>query len=118
MGKTREEGLEHDRPRGPALAGRRSSPRLSRRTRCGNEPGQVLRIQSTQMRTTGRSAEKLAGEAPVKMLFPLIACIFLTVFMVLFGPIVFQFFFGELAGSPPPILLSITKGLQEGRELV
>ena len=29
-------------------------------------------------------------EAPVKMLFPLITCIFPTVFMVLFGPIIYQ----------------------------
>ena len=43
-------------------------------------------------------AEKLANEAPVKMLFPLIACIFPTVFMVLFAPIIFAFMFGNAAG--------------------
>jgi tight adherence protein C len=48
-----------------------------------------MRIDRTQR------AEKLANEAPVKMLFPLIACIFPTVFMVLFGPIVFAFMFGN-----------------------
>ncbi|HEY0881917.1 MAG TPA: type II secretion system F family protein, partial [Archangium sp.] len=57
--------------------------------------GKVLRIQSTQLRIERtQRAEKLANEAPVKMLFPLIACIFPTVFMVLFGPIVFAFMYG------------------------
>jgi tight adherence protein C len=59
--------------------------------RMGTSLGKVLRIQATQLRIerTNR-AEKLANEAPVKMLFPLIACIFPTVFMVLFGPIIYQ----------------------------
>jgi tight adherence protein C len=63
----------------------------------GTSLGKVLRIQSTQMRIDRtQRAEKLAGEAPVKMLFPLIACIFPTVFMVLFGPIVFKMLFGQM----------------------
>jgi tight adherence protein C len=52
--------------------------------------GKVLRIQATQLRVdrTNR-AEKLAGEAPVKMLFPLIFFILPTILMVLWGPVVF-----------------------------
>ena len=61
--------------------------------------GFILRIQADQMRQRRfERAEKLANEAPVKMLFPLIACIFPTVFIVLFGPIVFQFVFGNVGG--------------------
>jgi tight adherence protein C len=64
--------------------------------RMGTSLGKVLRIQSTQLRIERtQRAEKLANEAPVKMLFPLIACIFPTVFMVLFGPIIFQLMTGE-----------------------
>ncbi len=67
--------------------------------RMGTSLGRVLRIQSTQMRVDRtQRAEKLANEAPVKMLFPLIACIFPTVFMVLFGPIVFAFVFRGVTG--------------------
>jgi tight adherence protein C len=48
-----------------------------------------MRIERTQR------AEKLANEAPVKLLFPLIGFIFPTIFIMLFGPIAFQVFFGE-----------------------
>ena len=53
--------------------------------------GAILRIQSDQMR--GRRfdrAEKLANEAPVKMLGPLMLFIFPAVFIVLLGPIISQ----------------------------
>jgi tight adherence protein C len=64
--------------------------------RMGTSLGKVLRIQSTQLRIDRtHRAEKLANEAPVKMLFPLIACIFPTVFMILFGPIIFSAIFGN-----------------------
>ncbi|WNG27917.1 type II secretion system F family protein [Cystobacter fuscus] len=99
MGKTREEGLK-------AMIARVDLPSLTtfvtaliQADKMGTSLGKVLRIQSTQLRIDRtQRAEKLAGEAPVKMLFPLIACIFPTVFMVLFGPIVFQFMFGDVGG--------------------
>ncbi len=99
MGKTREEALK-------AMIARVDLPSLStfvtaliQADKMGTSLGKVLRIQSTQLRIDRtQRAEKLAGEAPVKMLFPLIACIFPTVFMVLFGPIVFQFMFGDVGG--------------------
>jgi tight adherence protein C len=51
----------------------------------------ILRIQSDQMRQRRfERAERLANEAPVKMLFPLIVFIFPAVFMVLLGPIILQ----------------------------
>lgn len=53
--------------------------------------GSILRIQADQMRQRRfERAEKLANEAPVKMLFPLVAFIFPAVFIVLLGPIVLQ----------------------------
>ena len=53
--------------------------------------GNMLRIQSELMRTRRfQRAEKLANEAPVKMLFPLTCFIFPSVFIVLLGPIIVQ----------------------------
>jgi len=53
--------------------------------------GSILRIQSDQLRTRRfERAEKLASEAPVKMLGPLMLCIFPAVFLVLLGPVLMQ----------------------------
>jgi tight adherence protein C len=50
--------------------------------------GAILRIQSDQMRSRRFDrAEKLANEAPVKMLGPLMLFIFPAVFVILLGPI-------------------------------
>jgi tight adherence protein C len=95
MGKTREEALRN-------MANRVCYPPLSQfvsnlvqAERMGTSLGRILRIQSQQLRIARtQRAEKLANEAPVKMLFPLIFCIFPTVFMILFGPIVYQFIQG------------------------
>src|SRR5262249_1206409 len=72
-GKTREEALK-------AMIARVDLPSLSQfvtaliqADKMGTSLGKVLRIQSTQMRIDRtQRAEKLANEAPVKMLFPLI----------------------------------------------
>ncbi len=53
--------------------------------------GSILRIQSDQLRSRRFDrAEKLANEAPVKMLGPLLLCIFPAVFIILLGPIISQ----------------------------
>ena len=51
--------------------------------------GSILRIQADQIRQRRfERAEKLANEAPVKMLFPLLFFIFPAVFLILLGPVV------------------------------
>ncbi len=53
----------------------------------GTGIGQVLRVQSEQLRLRRRQrAEETANQAPVKMVFPLVLCIFPTLFMVILGP--------------------------------
>jgi tight adherence protein C len=82
-----------------AMAERLSEPNVThfitaviQAERMGMNLGPVLRAQADQRRTERFArAEKLAMEAPVKMLFPLIAFIFPCTFIVLFFPIVMKF---------------------------
>ncbi|MCE9614537.1 MAG: type II secretion system F family protein [Lentisphaerae bacterium] len=53
--------------------------------------GTILRIQSEQIRQRRfERAERLANEAPVKLLFPLLFCIFPAVFLILLAPVLWQ----------------------------
>jgi len=59
--------------------------------------GAILRIQSEQLRSRRFDrAEKLANEAPTKMLGPLMLCIFPAVFIILLGPVLAQAMKGML----------------------
>lgn len=91
LGKTREEALRGFAERISLPATTSFANSLIQADKMGTSLGKVLRIQSSQMRIDRTNiAEKLANEAPVKMLFPLIAFIFPTVFLILFGPLIFQ----------------------------
>jgi tight adherence protein C len=58
----------------------------------GSSMSKVLKIQSEQRRSERfQRAEKLAMEAPVKLIFPLMAFIFPVTFMILAFPIVVKF---------------------------
>ena len=60
----------------------------------------VLQIQSNQLRIERRQrAEEAAAKAPVKMLFPMVGCIFPTIFIVILGPAVVTVMGG--VGSEP-----------------
>lgn len=91
-GKARAESLR-------AMADRVNEPAVTNFTTAviqaesmGMNLGPVLRAQADQRRSERfLRAEKLAMEAPVKMLFPLIAFIFPCTFIVLFFPIVMKF---------------------------
>ena len=91
VGKTRREALR-------GLAARVQHPDISavvsslvQADELGVSLGTVLRIQADQMRVRRfQRAEKLAQEAPVKLLFPLIAFIFPAVFIVLLGPVLLE----------------------------
>lgn len=62
----------------------------------GTSLGPILRIQATTLRTKrSQRAEEQAMKAPVKMLFPLVAFIFPTVFIIIFGPIVIKTVLGQ-----------------------
>jgi len=65
----------------------------------GASLGPVLRVQSEQMRIERfQLAEKLAHQAPVKMLFPLMFFIFPSIVIMLFGPLALKFMEGVFGG--------------------
>jgi pilus assembly protein TadC len=91
LGKTRREALSRlaERVRQPDIQSLVMA--LVQADEMGTSIGATLRIQSDQIRAKRfMRAEKLANEAPVKMLFPLVACIFPAVFLIMLGPIILQ----------------------------
>jgi tight adherence protein C len=96
LGKTREEALRNLAGRARVASVSSLVSALVQADRMGTPLGKVLRILATQLRVERtQRAEKLANEAPVKMLFPLVCFIFPTVFLMLFGPIAYQVFVGD-----------------------
>ena len=88
VGASRKEALRRmaDRVRQPDL--RSTALALIQADELGVSIGSMLRIQSEQLRSRRFDrAEKLAAEAPVKMLGPLMLCIFPAVFIILLGPV-------------------------------
>jgi tight adherence protein C len=87
LGKSRRDALKE-------LGDRTGVPDLQQFTNAviqaeamGSSIGTVLRVQSDQLRVRRRQrAEEQAYKAPVKMLFPLVLCIFPTLFIVILGP--------------------------------
>ena len=91
LGKTRREALRDMAERVNQNDVRSVVNALVQADELGVSIGAILRIQADQMRIRRfLNAEKIANEAPVKMLFPLIGFIFPAVFIVLLGPILVQ----------------------------
>ncbi len=91
VGRTRKEALKNLSVRVNHPDIRSVSSALIQADELGVGIGQALRIQAEQIRVKRfQRAEKLGNEAPVKLLFPLVAFIFPSVFLVLLGPVIFQ----------------------------
>lgn len=91
VGRTRKEALQNFSTRINHADVRSVSSALIQADELGSGIAQALRVQSEQMRVRRfQRAEKLGGEAPVKLLLPLVVFIFPGVFCVLLGPVLYQ----------------------------
>lgn len=91
LGKTRREALKNMAARIRQTDVQSLVNALVQADEMGVSIGSILRIQADQIRQRRFTrAEKLANEAPVKMLFPLLVFIFPAVFLILLGPVILQ----------------------------
>jgi tight adherence protein C len=91
LGRTRAEALRELSARVDVSELNSLVSALIQADRLGSSLGPILRVQADQLRMRrSQRAEKLAMEAPVKILLPLIFFIFPTIFIMIFGPIVLK----------------------------
>jgi len=89
MGRTRREALRDVAERADAQPIMNFVGAIVQAEQLGVPIARVLQIQSQQLRVERRQrAEESAAKAPVKMLFPMVGCIFPTIFIVILGPAV------------------------------
>jgi tight adherence protein C len=87
MGRTRREALRDIVSRADAQPVANFIGAIVQAEQLGVPIAKVLQIQSQQLRIERRQrAEEAAAKAPVKMLFPMVGCIFPTIFIVILGP--------------------------------
>jgi tight adherence protein C len=89
MGRVRREALRDVATRADAQPVSNFIGAIVQAEQLGVPIAKVLQIQSNQLRVERRQrAEEAAAKAPVKMLFPMVGCIFPTIFIVILGPAV------------------------------
>jgi len=89
MGRTRRDALRDVATRADAQPVSNFIGAIIQAEQLGVPIAKVLQIQSNQLRIERRQrAEEAAAKAPVKMLFPMVGCIFPTIFIVILGPAV------------------------------
>jgi tight adherence protein C len=87
MGRTRRDALRDVVARADAQPIANFIGAIVQAEQLGVPIAKVLQIQSQQLRVERRQrAEEMAAKAPVKMLFPMVGCIFPTIFIVILGP--------------------------------
>ena len=87
MGKARREALRDVVARTEVTALTNFIGAIVQAEQLGVSISKVLQIQSEQLRIDRRQrAEEMAAKAPIKMLFPLVGCIFPSMFIVILGP--------------------------------
>jgi tight adherence protein C len=87
VGKARREALRDIVPRTEVRALTNFIGAIVQAEQLGVPIAKVLQVQSEQLRIERRQrAEEMAAKAPIKMLFPLVGCIFPSMFIVILGP--------------------------------
>lgn len=93
MGESREAALREFANRCDVEDLKNFVTALIQSQKLGISLGTVLRVQSDTIRTVQRQrVEEMAQKAPVKMLVPLILCIFPVLFIVIVGPAVIKIY--------------------------
>jgi tight adherence protein C len=97
MGRTRREALRDVANRADSQPINNFIGAIVQAEQLGVPIAKVLQIQSNQLRILRRQrAEEAAAKAPVKMLFPMVGCIFPTIFIVILGPAIITVMKGSL----------------------
>jgi tight adherence protein C len=87
VGKARRDALRDVIPRTEVPALTNFIGAIIQAEQLGVSISKVLQVQSEQLRIERRQrAEEQAAKAPIKMLFPLVGCIFPSLFIVILGP--------------------------------
>jgi tight adherence protein C len=87
VGKARREALRDIVPRTEVQPLTNFIGAIIQAEQLGVSISKVLQVQSEQLRIERRQrAEEQAAKAPIKMLFPLVGCIFPSLFVVILGP--------------------------------
>ena len=87
MGKARRDALRDIVPRTDVGPLTNFIGAIIQAEQLGVSISKVLQVQSEQLRIERRQrAEEMANKAPIKMLFPLVGCIFPSLFVVILGP--------------------------------
>ena len=91
MGRARRDALRDVATRADAQPVSNFIGAIIQAEQLGVPIAKVLQIQSNQLRIERRQrAEEAAAKAPVKMLFPMVGCIFPTIFIVILGPAIIK----------------------------
>jgi tight adherence protein C len=87
MGRARRDALRDIVPRTEVAPLTNFIGAIIQAEQLGVSISKVLQVQSEQLRIERRQrAEEMAAKAPIKMLFPLVGCIFPSLFVVILGP--------------------------------
>jgi tight adherence protein C len=87
VGKSRRDALRDMIPRTEVQPLTNFIGAIVQAEQLGVSISKVLQVQSEQLRIERRQrAEAQAAQAPIKMLFPLVGCIFPSLFVVILGP--------------------------------